>query len=198
MATYRDPVTDWNEARELTTEDMNRVEENIEYLKDLADTTALDLSNSVDTATGLTQGVGTGDDVNFASVTAAGGIDTSGTKLITKVIEIGDWNMFVSSGGSLTLDYGIGWFASQGITQANVVNISVMIRSDVTPQIFDLLSPSVSSSAASTIYPSGGYFTDRFGRFALFIDPGSYFSVLGTFFESTSFNRGYITITYIA
>lgn len=105
---------------------------------------------------------------------------TSGTpQLSTKVIEIGDWNMDTTASVSIP----------HGLTAANIRTLNVIIRND----------------AATTYSPSPA--TDDFLQFELAHNygvtnvainrpnGGIFDSVL---YDSTGFNRGWITITYEA
>jgi len=104
------------------------------------------------------------------------GIESSTPALLTKVIEIGDWNM--DTDGSILVTNPIG-------DKDKIRNIEVMIRPDV------------------GVFLQFNYKLDRDG--AGFIDVGSTNIVLartgaGLFdsadFDSTSYNRGWIALTY--
>lgn len=97
----------------------------------------------------------------------------SGTPgLITKVIEIGDWNMFAFLSTSV----------SHGITLSKIRSLSAMIRNDSDTTATDLTGAGLGTitALASTVT------LERIG--------GSLFD--STSYDSTSFNRGWITIIY--
>jgi hypothetical protein len=119
------------------------------------------------------------------AVIASGGIQTDGSNTLKiKVIDIGDWDMDAT--GSINVAHGL------GASFSNIRSVSVMIRND----------------SGSQIYPfnAGVNLTDTTpqGTIAQISNPNINLARLGTGifnstdFDATSYNRGWITITYIA
>jgi hypothetical protein len=115
---------------------------------------------------------------------ASGGIQTDGTNTLkTKVIDIGDWNMDGFTSATVT----------HGLTLSNILTVSVMIRTDTGTNQYKL-NRGVDATDAS---PQG--FVDWISttNIRLFRLTGGFFDG-DALFDATSYNRGWITITYIA
>ena len=95
-----------------------------------------------------------------------------------KVIDIGDWNMDTTSSVSV----------AHGLTASKIRNISAMIRPDDLAGLYSLTTDYNMIDASGTI----GQFGDNI---VLKRASSSFFD--GTGFDSTSFNRGWITIWYV-
>ena len=114
------------------------------------------------------------------TVTASGGVKTDSTFLKTKVIDIGDWNMNTASSTNIvsigTLDY------------KKIRGVDVVIRNDTGGQHNSLVSGLTVSGDGGAIrnYGSTGIQLERIGG-GIFDAPS---------YSSTSYNRGWITITY--
>ena len=113
------------------------------------------------------------------AVIAAGGVQTDEANTIkTKIMDIDDWNMDTVASVNV----------AHGLTLANIRSVSVLIRDDVGSNVYSLeydsgfngLDGTHSLSATNVILA-------RFG--------GGWFD--SSSFDSTSYNRGWITITYI-
>ena len=123
------------------------------------------------------------------AIIADGGIRTDGANTLkTKVIDIGDWNMYQTGGGSGSDQIDI----NHGLTLANIRQVRVLIRND-----------------ANTLYhhdgdaPIGGSGAVEFGIFNITSTQVRLITKIGgsfdsTDFNATSYNRGWITITYAA
>ena len=115
-------------------------------------------------------------DGRFVSLKASS-IETDGTALRTKVIEIGDWNMVATQGLSV----------AHGLTLAKIRSISVTIRNDSDnghyPFPVETISFVYSLVADAT-------------NIGMFRETGNFFDNVD--FNSTSYNRGWITIVYEA
>ena len=97
--------------------------------------------------------------------------------LRVKVVDIGDWNMDSTANVSVAL----------GVTYGNIRSASVVIRSDSGGNAFNLDTP-------SSTY-EGGYFNlQSNGNINIYRISAGYFD--GTSYDSTSYNRGWITIWY--
>lgn len=109
-----------------------------------------------------------------------GGIDAgnSGTFLKTKVIDIGDWNM----------DATTQVLVAHGLTLANIRRISVTIRDDVPNNFYDF--PAASNTATSAEFIAITATNVDLNRAV-----SGFFDT--TAFDSTSYNRGWITIDYV-
>jgi hypothetical protein len=117
------------------------------------------------------------------AIIASGGIQTDGANVLkTKVIDIGDWDMTTATGTATVA-------IAHGLTLADIRSIDVGIYADGGGTI----RPLDYNVAGNTC--AGYWYTDatnvNLGRVA-----GGSFD--GTQYDSTSFNRGWITITYIA
>ena len=108
-----------------------------------------------------------------------GGNTGSYLKTITKTVQIGDWNM--DSTGSVTLTTGIPSFTS-------IRSVSCVIRDDLNVQTKSLFSD---NSASGT---TDGYWIAAVGGLTLYRTASGAFD--STSFDSTSYNRGWVTITY--
>lgn len=120
-------------------------------------------------------------------------ITNDGAKLRTKVVEIGDWNMNSTSGVNI----------AHGLPDVTKIrSVSVIIRSDGSTIVYDFLSsPGVDqpSTALNISKRSGTIAEINSTNIELDQkqDDGSSSSFFdGTGFDSTSFNRGWITIVY--
>lgn len=113
----------------------------------------------------------------------AGGLsfDTFTTKMKYKVIDIGDWDMNATT--TVTVAHGI------GAAFANIRQIRVVIRNDADTTIFFDSDSSTSGGSASDL----NMFVDT-TNVTLNRVVGSGFD--NTLFDSTSYNRGFITIWY--
>jgi hypothetical protein len=99
---------------------------------------------------------------------------TDGTNSInTKIINIGDWNM--DSAASVSV--------AHGLTFAKIRNISALILKDDSTAILDLVGAGAGSCTATSTNIS-----------LIRVTSGTFDS---TDYDATSFNRGYITITYV-
>lgn len=109
---------------------------------------------------------------------ADGGIRTDGANtLITKVLNIGDWDMVTDLSKDVT----------HGITLQNIRNMSATIRRDDDGAYYDL----VGSDAGAVLKITADFNTINLQR-----SSGSFFDNAN--FDSTSFNRGWITVSYVA
>jgi len=118
---------------------------------------------------------------NFVSSSGVfDGINTDNATLKTKIVEIGDWNM----------DSTDSKVVAHGLTSANIRSIDIMIRNDgtgiarfdsFTVAGADILSQFVTIDATNVtmVRDTDGYFDDATHN-------------------STSYNRGWITIVYVA
>lgn len=114
------------------------------------------------------------------AIIGSGGIQTDGANTLkTKIIDIGDWNMDTSGFVSV----------AHGLTFTNIRAISVIIRNDANTDYYDFpmydqtgtnVGSAKAVAASITLSKSSAGFFDS-------VD-----------FNSTSYNRGWITITYIA
>jgi hypothetical protein len=105
---------------------------------------------------------------SYALNTVAGG-------LLTKVINIGDWNMAMDATKSV----------AHGVTPSNIRRISVLIRNDTDALAYDLLSQNNNSGAIARIS----------NMIVLTRTSGDFFD--NSSYSSTSYNRGWIMIEYI-
>ena len=111
-----------------------------------------------------------------------GGISTGGNdsiKLAWKVIEIGDWNMDTTNSVDV----------AHGLTLGNIRSVNAMIRDDTNSVYYNFESFTVGAAdgLAQIIGSTSTYIS-------LTRDEGGFFDSTG--FDSTSFNRGWITICY--
>lgn len=113
----------------------------------------------------------------------SGGINsnTDGTNefLKTKIIEIGDWDMDLDQSVSV----------AHGLTLSKIRNVSVLIRNDT-----GLASYSLHRIEASGGAIDGGINQIETTNVVLFREAALFFDSVN--FDSTSFNRGWITIIY--
>lgn len=109
-----------------------------------------------------------------------------GDTLITKVIDIGDWNM--DSISTAHISHGISDYTK-------IRNICVLIRNDANDKYLNILS-SIGSVEGS--YKPNGYINGvgvlSTSQVSLARELGGYFD--STDFDSTSYNRGWVTIQY--
>lgn len=100
--------------------------------------------------------------------------------LKTKIIEIGDWDMDADQTSTPV---------AHGLTYANIRSVSALVRNDADDAMYDLSAIFDSSSAASKaiLVQSTNITLQR--------PTGSY--VDATTWNSTSYNRGWITINYV-
>lgn len=123
------------------------------------------------------------ENMTIGNLITNGGIDAgnNGTYLKTKVIEIGDWNMDSTSAKAVT----------HGLTKSSIRSVNVIIRSDAG----SMFSLSYANSTIDTVQQGGiqeiGTTQVNLVRFN-----GGWFDA--TAFDSTSYNRGWITIMYEA
>jgi hypothetical protein len=116
---------------------------------------------------------------------AQGGIQTDGANTLkTKVIDIGDWNMDTTS--TVSVSHGLG---NPGFK--SIRSVTVIIRDDNDAFVYPL-DYGVSASDTTRQGYIGAWTTD----ISLKRLTGGLFD--NTTFDSTSYNRGWITITYIA
>jgi hypothetical protein len=108
--------------------------------------------------------------------------------LLRKVIEIGDWNMNVSSGGSdvKTVAHGI-------VDFTKIRNVSAMIRHDEGSAIYPINAIMIVLGSAVQF---GGVGNIAGTDVSLYIIPSGGFDNAN--FNSTGFNRGWVVIDYIA
>ena len=110
--------------------------------------------------------------------TFTGGRVITGGTVLEKIIEIGDWDMYVSGSGSSSINVAHGL----GASWVNIRSISVVVRND-----------------ADTIYHTTLVLTYslwivRFTSTNIELDSAGFFDTSS--YESTSYNRGWIYITY--
>jgi hypothetical protein len=110
--------------------------------------------------------------------TVLGSISAGDVNLSVKVIEIGDWNM--DSDASVTV--------AHGLTLSKIRTVSVMIVADSSATIYSL-----NHMPFAGTKPSGSWFTGA-TDITLQREIGGTFD--GSAFDSTSFNRGWVTIWY--
>lgn len=112
-------------------------------------------------------------------ITANGGIQTDGANTLkTKVIDIGDWNMDTTATVSV----------AHGLTWTSIRKISVIIRDDVPDYYYDFPSYFDGTTWEYVRADSTNIILQR-------STSGVFDSVV---YDSTSYNRGWIIITYIA
>lgn len=122
---------------------------------------------------------------NRATSTASGGNlknNVTNTKLLTKIIDIGDWNM--DSNGSIGVSHGLDF--------NKIKKVSVYIRNDADTSRWDITSSQATGSLSPQI--CGGVYWDA-TRIFMSRHPGGYFD--DSDFSNTSYNRGEIIIEYI-
>lgn len=101
-------------------------------------------------------------------------------KVITKVIDIGDWDMNATAG--VNINHGIS-------DSTKILSVAVSIISDNSGVVSDLAKPIDNVTAVG-----GGYFASA-TQILLTRVAGGYYDQVA--YDSTSFNRGYVTIQYI-
>lgn len=109
------------------------------------------------------------------------GIKTDGITLKTKVIEIGDWNMDLSSSLDIPLSAGL---------LAKIRTINVLIRNDDDIYRFNLLTPYAGAVIGDCNIDLSNNWLTLSRRSSTFLDSTNY--------DSTDYNRGWVTITYEA
>jgi hypothetical protein len=109
------------------------------------------------------------------------GIETDGTLLKTKVVQIGDWNMDTTQ--QVSVAHSISDFTK-------IRSVSAMILNDASGTLFNLISAEgTTGSAADNTQIVCNSTNIILGR-----KTGGIFDQ--SLYDSTSFNRGFITITY--
>jgi len=109
-----------------------------------------------------------------------GGISDGANIIKTKVINIGDWNMDANS--LVTVPH--------GVTQANIRSVSAYIINDAGTYYFPVTpGTNVTNPADAEIQVVAG------GQVSLIRKVGGYFD--NPNFDSTSYNRGWLIITYV-
>jgi len=111
-------------------------------------------------------------------ITADSGITQNGVNLKTKILDIGDWNMDTTNSINV----------AHGLTLANIRNITWIIRDDANTTYY--------SPHDNVLGYSANINTIGATNINLVTNLSSLFST--TAFDSTSYNRGWITITYVA
>jgi hypothetical protein len=111
-------------------------------------------------------------------------IEETGTntyELKYKYIDIGDWNMNASAAGSASVN------VAHGLTFGNIINVQATIRQDLTGiPLFNLEN--------SGDVNGGGYVDIGTTNITLHVVLGGFFD--NASFDQTSFNRGWVLITY--
>ena len=126
------------------------------------------------------------------NITSNLGVDTvtdqgGGTRLKMKVVNIGDWDMNVSIGGTATIN------VAHGLTLANIRNVDVLIRNDDDDEYTPFMIPATGSATVA-----GGRVDNMDAtNVKLDIFTGGLFDSV-SFDDGSSYNRGWITIWYIA
>lgn len=133
--------------------------------------TDLDVTGETHTTT-ITDG-GTGNGVSIQ--------EANGTQVLTKIIPIGPWDMNATS--SVLIDYDLDYSKVRGHY--------VQIQNDAESALYNI------SSASQLVYPGVSGESSIGNRVNISRTAGSFFA-LSTNFDSSSINRGWITITYIA
>jgi hypothetical protein len=109
---------------------------------------------------------------------------TDGTNIIkTKIIDIGDWNMDSNSFVSI----------AHGLTHGKIRSVSALIRNNTESVTYDLLN--YSTGAGDTAVSGDIQLNAAVGTVILNRKATGGFD--GASFNSTSYNRGWITITYV-
>ena len=103
-----------------------------------------------------------------------------GSLTFKKIINIGDWNMDTTDGIAI----------AHGLTFSKIRRISALIRNDTDSIYYEFTS--LASLAAEDVTQN---ITTDSTNINLYRDPDGLFD--STFFDSTSYNRGWITIEYI-
>jgi len=106
--------------------------------------------------------------------------------LATVVIDIGDWNMNVSAGGTASIS------VPHGLNYIKIRTINVLIRPDDDAPFPERYLP-ISGNSASTL--EGTYRLNATTSVLLTINTGSFFDT--NRFDKTSYNRGWVTISYV-
>ena len=124
--------------------------------------------------------------ITAATATFSGGIKTDSVVLKTTVIEIGDWNM------TATTQKGV----AHGIADwTKIRDISVLVRNDAATSAFNFQSFEITLSGSFLRHLL--WATSTYIYMQIILDSAvEYFD--DATFNSTSYNRGWITITYEA
>jgi len=125
------------------------------------------------------------EDLSIGGALAAASVNT-GTALKTKVVNIGDWNMDTESDTTV----------AHGITASKIRDISCIIRNDDD----DWYNLAASNSATADDGGSGatdlfGVAIQRYDSTYVYLTRSGIFN--STYYNATSYNRGWLTITYI-
>jgi hypothetical protein len=106
-------------------------------------------------------------------------------KIFKRIVNIGNWNMHVSSGGVGSVS------VAHGLTFSKIRSVSALILNDAGTDAFNL----VRSDFA--LPPTGGsnYISVGSTNVVLWIETGGAFDGIG--FDSSPYNRGYITLEYV-
>lgn len=134
--------------------------------------------DSAGTHTGAVQSDSITDEVGTGASIHPNGISTGDASLLVKVVNIGDWNM----------DSTTGLQVAHGLTQSKIRQISALIRQDDDSFLYILGGTSTTGSIQGRIYA---------GSTEIYMERSTGGSFDGTNFDSTSFNRGWITIWYV-
>ncbi len=118
----------------------------------------------------------------FAGVTAPG-ITTDGISLRTKIVNIGDWNMDTTEDKPVT----------HGLTLSKIRSVSAMIRNDAGNFQYDLYQY---DHSAGNSFIDGGIISISATAITLRRMTTGFFDNAN--FNSTSYNRGWVTIVYEA
>lgn len=112
-------------------------------------------------------------------------IDQNGSlELKKEVFSIGDWNMYITGGGSGSVSKSV----THGLSDyKKIVEVSAMIWNDASPN------PTL-QNLEGALNGGGGYILLAPTTIDLFIRAGEYFDA--ALFDATSYNRGYVTITH--
>ncbi|MCK5605893.1 hypothetical protein KAR91_28610 [Candidatus Pacearchaeota archaeon] len=117
------------------------------------------------------------------AIIADGGIQTDGSNTLkTKIIDIGDWDMDATANVNI----------AHGLTYANIRSVQTIVRDDA-----DLIKSVLTSGLIDTAAEVQGY-SDQITPTNVKLNrkTGGFYDNVS--YDSTSYNRGWITITYIA
>jgi hypothetical protein len=143
-------------------------------------------------------------DIGTATVTDTVVDQGGGDTLYFKTINIGDWNMYTTVYKSIAM----------GVSAINIRSISVLIRNDdgtvLTPikssqasiahthgagTYIDVYGSITGTSGSASLPSCNGYFMTSATNLYMYTLSGSAF--ISTDYDSTSYNRGYVTIIYV-
>jgi hypothetical protein len=99
----------------------------------------------------------------------------------TKVIEIGDWNMNQAVAGSNTKNI------AHGLDLTKIKSVDVKVRNDAGTAVYSL------SGYSSISADANGHFVNAGNVVGVIVDASIFDS---TDFDSTGYNRGWVTVTY--